>query len=281
MHFNMLNNDKVILNNKNGVKYFTFPILSATELVTHAFSTREGGVSKGIYSSMNLSLKLDDCKEDVLENIKIFSKAVGFEHERIVMSNQTHSNVVRCINEEDIGTGILKPGFSDDVDGMITNIPGIVLMTFYADCVPIYFLDIEKKVIALSHSGWRGTFDEIAKVTIEKMNEAYNCNPSDIKVVTGPCICMDCYEVSLELGEKFTEKFGNDEKCVRFTEGKCFIDLSQIIRLTLISSGIKEENIVLSKICTCCNRDLLHSHRATGGKRGLLAAMMSLREDYE
>ena len=277
MLFSMVNKN-FVLNNKNGVQYFSFPILSDTGLVVDAFSTREGGVSKGIYSKMNLSLKLDDNKDDVMENIRLFCNALELDYKKIVMSNQTHSNKVRCIDEKDIGTGIYKGAYTDDVDGLITNIPGIVLMTFYADCVPVYFLDVKRNVIALSHSGWRGTYDEITKNTIELMHEKYDCEPENIKVVTGPCICKDCYEVSLELGEQFAYKFQDAKDAIDFTGNKCHLDLSRIIMNTALNCGIREENFVISGICTCCQSKLLHSHRATGGKRGLNAAVLCLKD---
>lgn len=277
MLFNMLI-DKYVLNNRNGIKYYSFPILSDTGLVTDAFSTREGGVSKGIYSKMNLSLKLDDNRADVMENIRLFCDALELNSKNIVMSNQTHSNKVRCVDERDIGTGIYKAAYTDDVDGLITNVSGIVLMTFYADCVPVYFLDEKKKVIALSHSGWRGTYNEITKNTIELMNEKYECEPENIKVVTGPCICKDCYEVSIQLGEQFANKFSDAQDAIEFSNNKCHLDLSKIIKNTALSCGIKKENFVISGICTCCQSELLHSHRATGGKRGLNAAVLCLKD---
>ena len=271
--------NRAVLKSINKVEYFTFPILEETGLVTHAFSTRKGGVSKGHFGSMNLSLKLDDSREDVMTNIHLFCDAVGFDYNNIVMSNQTHSNRAISVNEQDLGTGIIREAFKDDVDGMITNIPGLVLMTFYADCVPIYFLDKIKKVIGLSHSGWRGTYDEIGKITVNKMQEMYGSDPNDIIAVTGPCICQNCYEVSRDLADKFYDKFGNLQGHISYINDRCYLNLSGIIKQSLISAGLRNENIVLTEICTCCNSDLLHSHRASGGKRGLLAAMMCLKEE--
>lgn len=278
MLFRMFDENKVILNEINKVKFFTFPLFEKTGLVRSVFSTRSGGVSTGIYSEMNLSLKLEDSRENVLENIELFTKAVGFDKEKIVMSNQTHTNKVRCVDESDFQTGLNKPGFDTDVDGLITNVPGLVLMTFYADCVPVYFLDPVNKVIAISHSGWKGTFDEIAKVTVETMSNNYGTKPENLLALTGPSICKDCYEVSIELGEKFASEFPRAKECIDFSNGKCHLDLCGIIKHTLINSGVKKENIVISDVCTCCNSELLHSHRATGGKRGLNAAMMCLKD---
>lgn len=277
----MFNDNKAVLNKKKNVEFITFPILENIDFIRHAFSTRKGGVSKSFYGSMNLSLKLDDDRNDVLENIDRFCRAVGFNKEKIVMSNQTHSSKVIVVDEKHMGTGITAPGFTDDVDGMITNVQGLVLMTFYADCVPVYFVDERKKVIGICHSGWRGTFAEISRNTVELMREHFASNPEDIKAVIGPCICKDCYEVSCELADKFADKFGVFDDNISFSGDKGHIDLSKIIRSTLIKTGLSEENIVNCHVCTCCNSELLHSHRASNGKRGLLSAMMCIKEDYE
>lgn len=271
-------NGNTVLNKYEETEYVSFPILSDTDMVYHGFSTRKGGVSKEIYSTMNLSLKLDDDRENVLENIKRFSNAVGVDYNTIVMSNQTHSNKIRCVGTSDMGTGIYKPAYTDDVDALVTNVKGLTLMTFYADCVPVFFLDESNKVIALAHSGWRGTYDEISKNVIDTMKSEYASVPEKIKVVTGPCICKSCYEVSLELGEKFAKKFGMLTDCISFGAYKCHLDLSRIIEHSLISCGVMKENIVVSDICTCCNSELFHSHRATNGRRGLNAALLSLKE---
>ena len=271
--------EKAVLNKKDNVCFFTFPILSETGLVNHAFSTRKSGVSEGYYASMNLSVRSGDTKENVDKNISAFCKAVGFDKEKIVMSNQTHSCVVRKVTGKDIGTGISKPVFQEDADALITNDPGIVLMTFYADCVPVYLLDQKNKAIGLVHSGWRGTYGQIARIAAEEMGRAYGSKPGDIIAVIGPSICDKCYEVSRELFDDFNKKFeGNSVTKER--DGRFFLNLQQAVRQSLLFFGLREENIVISDICTCCNSELLFSHRASKGKRGLLAAMLSLRGSY-
>ena len=143
------------LKEENHVPYIQFKNLSATGIVKHGFSTRKGGVSTGIFSSMNLNFKRGDDPDAVLENYRRMAAALNMRVEDMVLSDQTHTTNVRVITEEDRGKGILRPQDYSDVDGMITNVPGIVLVTSYADCVPLYFVDPVRKAIGLSHSGWK------------------------------------------------------------------------------------------------------------------------------
>ena len=189
------------------VCYLTIPAFEETHCVNHLFSTRIGGVSEGIYSSMNVSYSRGDKKEAVDENYRRLAKILDSKVEQFVFSKQTHTTNLRVVTKEDMGKGTIRPIDYDDVDGLITNIPGIVLATFYADCVPLLFLDPIKKVIAASHSGWRGTVEKIGMKTVETMVELFQCNPNDILVAIGPSICKDCYEVSRDVFEEFSVAF--------------------------------------------------------------------------
>ena len=184
------------VNQKSGVTWLTYPAFEKIPGIVHGFSTRLGGVSQGIYESMNLSFTRGDNEDAVRENYRRLSDAMGFSMEDIVTSDQTHTTNVRVVTEEDRGNGITKPRPYTDVDGMITNVPGLVLATFYADCVPLFFVDPVHKAIGLSHSGWRGTVGKIGKVTVEKMAEEFQTDPSELYAAIGPSICQDCYEVS-------------------------------------------------------------------------------------
>ena len=163
-------NRGIEIREKNGVTYLAFPALDATGLVSHAFSTRHGGVSEGVFSTMNFSFTRNDDPEHVLENYRRMAAVLGIDVEKMVLSYQTHTTNVRKVTEEDAGKGIVKERKYQDVDGLITNIPGITLVTFYADCVPLYFVDPVHKAIGLSHSGWRGTVHRMGKATLEAMN---------------------------------------------------------------------------------------------------------------
>ena len=149
-----------------GVPFLSFPLLEETGIVTQGFSTRLGGVSEGDYSSMNVSFTRGDREEAVRENYRRLGEAIGFDCESLVCSDQTHTTNVRVMTEADRGKGFVRPKDYRDVDGMITNVPGLTLATFYADCVPLYFVDPVKRAIGLSHSGWRGTVGKIGKKTV-------------------------------------------------------------------------------------------------------------------
>ena len=139
------------------VPYLTFPLLEKTGLVRHLFSTREGGVSTGIYSSMNVSYSRGDNKEAVDENFRRIAEIFGAAPDKMVCSRQTHTTNIRRVTKADCGKGVVRETDYEDVDGLITDEPGIILCTFYADCVPLYFVDTKHRAIGLSHSGWRGT----------------------------------------------------------------------------------------------------------------------------
>ena len=190
-----------------GVTWLTYPAFEQFKDIVHGFSTRLGGVSKGIYASMNLSFTRGDEDAAVRENYRRFAAALGFSEKDIVTSDQTHTANVRIVTDEDRGNGITKPRPYTDVDGMITNVRGLVLATFYADCVPLYFIDPVHHAIGLSHSGWRGTVSKIGAVTVKKMQETYGTDPKDVYAAIGPSICQDCYEVSEDVIQEFQNSF--------------------------------------------------------------------------
>ena len=163
---------------------------------------------------------------------------------------------------------------------MITNVPGLVLATFYADCVPLFFIDPVHRAVGLSHSGWRGTVGKIGKVTVEKMTEEFQTDPSELYAAIGPSICQDCYEVSEDVIDQFREAFEEkywDVLFYRKPDGKFQLNLWEANRRIFLDAGIKEERISMPGICTCCNPLFLYSHRASHGKRGNLGAFITVR----
>ena len=267
------------LKEKNHVPYIQFKNLSATGIVKHGFSTRKGGVSTGIFSSMNLNFKRGDDPDAVMENYRRMAAALNMRVEDMVLSDQTHTTNVRVITEEDRGKGILKPQDYSDVEGMITNVPGIVLVTSYADCVPLYFVDPVRKAIGLSHSGWQGTVGHIGQKTVEKMHEVYGSEPKDIVAAIGPSICQSCYEVSDDVAEAFRANFTADEAADILLDkgnGKYQLDLWKANWYVLTDAGILPEHLSVTDLCTACHPDLLWSHRKTNGQRGGLSAFLSL-----
>ena len=266
--------------NCNGVLFLEFPLLSETGVVRHGISTREGGVSEGIYRSMNLSFARGDKEEHVMENYRRIGAAIGVSPDRMTASSQTHTTNVRAVTEDDIGKGIVYPRDYTDVDGLMTNLPDVCLVTYYADCVPLLFVDPVHRAIASSHSGWRGTVNRMGEITVQAMQRAYGSRPEDIVAAIGPSICQDCYEVSEDVIERFRAAFPETEWASLFygkPDGKFQLNLWRANELILLRAGIKREHLAVTNLCTCCNSELLFSHRASHGKRGNLAAFLALK----
>ena len=249
------------------------------ELV-HGFSTRLGGVSKEHLASMNLSFTRGDLEENVICNHKLFSQAVGYDYEKLVFSDQVHDTVIKKVTMEDVGKGITRDSDIKGIDGLVTNIPGIPLITFYADCVPLYFYDPVKSVVALAHSGWKGTVGKIGSIMVEYMNREFGSMPEDIVCAIGPSICKSCYEVSEDVAVAFEAAYSKEQfetMIYNKGNGKYLLALHQACKLNLLNAGIPENNIAMPDLCTCCNSNVLFSHRASKGMRGNLAAVIMLK----
>lgn len=276
--------NRMQIKNKNGVTYLNYKAFEQIPWLVHGFSTRLGGVSEGVCASMNLSFSRGDKEEAVKENYKRISEAIGFDYRNIVASDQTHTTNVKIVSSKDCGNGVVYPKKFFDVDGLITNEENVILATYYADCVPLYLVDIKKKVIGLSHSGWRGTVGKIGAVTVKRMIDEYNCELSDIYAAIGPSICQACYEVSADVIEAFKSSFQEkywEKLFYQKTEEKYHLNLWEANRIIFKEAGIEESHISMPGICTCCNPEFLFSHRASKGKRGNLAAFLGIKKTME
>lgn len=271
-------NQSIVVCQKGEVPYLTFSNLNEAGVI-HGFSTRLGGVSKQHLSSMNLSFSRGDEEENVRENFRRFGEAIGVRTGQMVFSDQQHHTMVRRVTAEDRGKGIVRKLDYQDVDGLITNDEGVCLVTFYADCIPLFFYDPVQRAIGLSHSGWRGTVNRMGEKTIQKMNQEFGSKPEELIVAIGPGICQSCYEVSRDVYEEFAAHF-TDEECGQIFDGgrddKFQLDLWKANELVLLSAGIRKEKLNITDICTCCNEKLLFSHRASKGLRGNLAGFIML-----
>lgn len=261
------------------VELLYYPMLEQTGMVKHCFTTRAGGVSKGIFSTMNLSFTRGDDPEAVRQNYRRVAEAMEVDEERIVCSDQTHTTNVWLVTGADAGCGLIRPRTYQDVDGLITDEPGLTLATFYADCVPLYFVDPVHRAIGLSHSGWRGTVSRMGRVTLEAMREAFGTLPEQVICAIGPSICVDCYEVSSDVAEEFEKSFGSAASTILYEKGngKYQLDLWQANRQVLTEAGVPLEHISCTNLCTCCNAEKLFSHRASHGKRGNLGAFLCIK----
>ena len=285
MPLNLLykNEEQILQENQVGeVLFLTYPILDQTGIVKHGFSTRIGGVSEGYLGSMNLSFTRGDKEEAVRENYMRMAKALRVDADSFVFSQQTHTTNVRAVSFQDKGRGLLTPLTYQDVDGLITNVPGLTLTTFYADCVPLYFVDPVHKAIGLSHSGWRGTVGRMGAVTLQRMQEEYGTDPANVIAAIGPSICQDCYEVSEDVIQEFQNTFEpkfHKQLFYRKENGKYQLNLWAANEIVLTEAGVPREQIAITNVCTCCNGDKLFSHRASQGRRGNLAAFLALEEE--
>lgn len=292
------------------VPYLSFPALSRIPFLKHGFSTRLGGVSEGIYSTMNLgndSAPYPDSQANIQENYRRMAESIGVDVQSLVLSHQVHKTNIRVVTKEDCGKGLFFPRDYSEIDGLITREPKVTLVTKYADCVPLYFADIKNRSIGLTHSGWRGTVAEIGRITVEEMQKHFGSSPRDIIAVIGPSICRDCFEISEDVAAEFERAFpgacinahaptegsshpaakqNTMDACGHSTHiltpresfGKFSCDLWEANRQVLLKAGLPEENIHISSVCTCCNEDLLFSHRKTKGHRGSLGAFLAITD---
>lgn len=267
------------LQNADTVPYLTYNSLSELNFIKHAFSTRLGGVSSGEFSSMNLAFNRNDDPDRVTENYKRICHSAGFEFDSLTASAQDHHTFVRAVTQADRGVGIYKPRDMESVDALITNEPGVTLVTYYADCTPLFFVDTEKRAIGLAHAGWRGTAGRIGEKVVKKMTSLYGSDPENIFAAIGPAISVCCYEVDEPCARHFLAMKDLDPAHFVFPKkgGKYMLDLLECNRQILMNAGVPSENITLSDLCTNCNSDLLWSHRATGGKRGAMCAFLCLK----
>lgn len=265
------------------VPVLRYKIFDAYPELVVGFSTRLGGVSKGYLGSMNLSFTRGDEEASVMENHRRFAQACGYDYTKLVFSDQVHKTNLRIVTKDDCGKGIVRERDFSEIDGLITQEVGIPLMTFYADCVPLFLYDPVQRVIATAHSGLRGTVGRIGMVVVQKMQELYGSKPEDIICAIGPSICKACYEVSKDVADACGVYTEEQRKILLEDKGngKYQLDLHQACYYNFTDAGVLPEHIALPDICTCCNPELLFSHRASGGRRGNLGGVIMLCESTE
>ena len=265
---------------RNGAVYFTtFPSFDKTGLVRHLYSSRRGGVSNGYFGPMNLGFTRGDDQQAVIENFRRICFVSEIYPGDLVFSDQVHGDRIVYVDQQDRGKGIYSPKEMQGVDGLITDKPQVCLVTFYADCVPLFFLDPVKKVIGLAHAGWRGTVLEIGRKMAERFIGDFGSKPEDILAGIGPSIGPCCFEVGCDVEEEFKRAFPawRDEIILPAENPeKSYIDLWKTNQLILQKAGIPKENITVTDLCTKCHEEYFHSHRRMGNLRGTQAAFLEL-----
>ena len=255
------------------------PVLKFAELETltfadHCFTTRYGGVSEGVYTSMNLSWAREDDPQNVQRN-----------YERIAGIFHAHAGDV-VVTRHEHGTHVIRVDAPGDpqppemrYDGMVTNVPGIVLAALAADCMTVVFADPVHRAVGVCHSGWKGTLGRIAGEVVRTMEREYGTVPADVVCGIGPSICGECYEISDEIAEKFINGFPGHagEILVDRHNGHQLLDLWKCCEITLQECGVSR--ILVTDVCTMENPEHLFSHRVMGNARGNIGAFIGIKEE--
>ena len=263
----------------NHVKYYTFDNFEKAGGVKHCFTTKVGGASSGVFESMNLGFSRGDKDDNVFMNFVRLCTALDVPISSLVLSDQKHTAKIMSVRTADRGKGILFEKDYRNIDGLVTNDKNVALTTFYADCVPVYLYDPVLEVIALAHAGWKGTLAKIGFQAVHAMKMKYGCLPANILAGIGPSIGPCCFEVGEDLAVKFLTELPFCEKYISSVPGKKdkrILDLWGINEQILINAGILPVNIETAGLCTKCNGEDFFSHRATGDKRGSMAAVLMM-----
>lgn len=262
----------------NSVVFRTADGLSSAGGVVHAFSTRYGGVSRGVWSSMNLGISRGDSPEDVEENYRRFRSAVGAEHGKLVRTRQVHKDRVRVITGDEPELALFEP--APEADALVTDRPGVALIAYSADCIPVLLYDPVRRAAGVAHAGWRGTSLGIAARTAETMVHTYGCDTKDILAAIGPGIGPCCFETDGDVPDAMRTALGSaaDPYMTKQENGKWHVDLKEINAHFLRSAGVQAHHIEIDPDCTSCNPDKYWSYRVTGDARGSTAALIQLKD---
>ena len=261
----------IITQKQNTLEYLTAEGITAP----HAFTTRLGGVSTGALESLNLAIKLDETDENVTHNFEILGEALGFGIDDLVLTRQTHSDIVRVVGRSDCN-GCFHRDYPE-CDALVTNDPGVALTVFTADCTPLLFHDPVTGAVGAAHAGWRGTVSAIGPKTVEAMCREFGCKPENIRAAIGPNIGFCHFETDEDVPEALLAAFGDGVRpFIRKGTAKYYVNLKEINALLLRRAGIR--HIEISEDCTMCQPDRFWSHRITGGIRGSQGAVIVCKE---
>jgi YfiH family protein len=248
-----------------------FPWLSA------GFSTRLGGVGEGPWASLNVALHVGDREAHVIENRKRVAEAAGFDFRQWTCAEQVHGCEVAVLDSRAAGAGRLsREEAIPSKDALVTDTPGLMLNAFYADCVPLWFVDPVHRAVGLSHAGWRGAVADVAGETVRAMQRVYGSSPSDIFAAVGPSIRGCCYEVDNAVAQHIPKD--SESLVASLSPGRYQLDLAKFNRQKLTEAGILANRIEISEYCTSCRTDLFFSHRKENGRTGRMTAWIARKE---
>ncbi|GAB6181950.1 peptidoglycan editing factor PgeF [Desulfotomaculum defluvii] len=269
----------ITVDKKDNCQFIRFNAFAKENRIVHGFTTRLGGVSERPYQELNMAFHVGDNPEHVRTNRKIACQALGINHKDLVAAVQVHGKRVKVVGTEHRGLGAIDYETAlPDTDALITNVPGVPLSSYYADCVPLLFYDPVKICVGLAHAGWRGTVQRIAAETVRQMMKAFGCSSRDILVGIGPAIGPCCYQVDKPVQQMVASQFKEWPKLLTpVGDNHWQLDLWETNRSALLEAGIEQENITTAGLCTVCHNDMFFSHRAEKGKTGRMASLIMIK----
>ena len=251
------------------------------------FSTRLGGSSGVPWHSLNTGLHVGDDPGAVIRNRRSIAGRIGWPFEAWTSASQVHGNRVYRVTAADRGRGRERQeDAAAEADALITDVPDVLLVMYYADCVPVYFYDPEHEAVGLAHAGWRGIALDVVGETVRAMEAAFGSRPDRLYAAIGPSIGPCCYEVDepvlrrlLPLAETLRTFGGHgaENLTVPARPGRAGTNLKEFARRLMMKAGILPSRIEISKWCTGCRTDLFFSHRREGGRTGRMAAWLGIR----
>ncbi len=254
-------------------------MLVESGLVTHAFSTRLGGCSEGPYSSLNMSYYCGDNTENVIENRRRFFSTFKYDYLNTVSAEQVHGTGLCVAGAANCGEGALPDRLRQKCDALITEVPGLPLVAYSADCMLIYFASKQMPLAAIAHAGWRGTLGSIAAKVVCSLEDNYRADPGQIIAVLSPSICRSCYQVDETTADRFRAAGWGGPAFLEPQPRKGFkLDLAAVNHEQLLLSGIKKENLVVSSYCTSCSAELFYSYRREQGVTGRMVGFIAIND---
>lgn len=260
------------------VNFLFFPNFSHYKGLIHAISTRDGGVSSKNYHSLNLSFQVGDEHDIVIKNHQILSHTLGFDLSSLVTCQQIHQDTIALVDKGHLKKNCFLPNHAlPATDALVTDVPGITLMTRYADCVPLFFYDPKTHTVAIAHAGWQGTLAHIGQKTVEILKNEYHCQLQHILAAIGPSIGSCCYQISSTMADHAEKILTQAQEYIRESSNDgLFFNLWQANKKQLQSVGIKDENLSCAELCTSCNINLFFSYRKEKRVTGRFAALIGL-----
>lgn len=261
-----------LLNESCTIPLIRFPHFTEAGLKAHGITTRRGGVSEGALATLNMGRRGVDADEYISENHRRVAEALGVSPGSFVFSDQVHGARIHQVTSQN------RLEKTRETDGLMTDVPGVTLVTLYADCMPILVYDPIRRAIGMVHAGWRGTAKAIGPALVRQMNEAYGSKPEHLLAAIGPAIGKCCFEVGDEVVHAFKdmEALLPETGWLAWHEGSPHVDLIRINTTLLTAAGLNPLRISVAPLCTRCHGELLYSHRRDHGQTGRMAALMAL-----